>query len=247
MEHETPEVTVTEEEIVINEKALKHYDDKNEATVVGTLVKKRELDSFSILTVITTSGRNRDINSLVNVRVPKDISLDSIAEKTRIQVKGKLRCRPVLKNGDNARPVYEAYIQATSVEPAKSAMEEAFGIKGRSFGESYNQIMLTGTVCRMTQTNRNTIRLAIAIRESGEKERIIEALFYARNNMRKVLPLVMAGNKICAIAEIQNYKKDPGKSYTVNGKTVVRKENVDPAPGEPIYVKNVVLLDVNEV
>lgn len=248
MEHTTPMVNVDNQTFEVTETALKHYDDRNESTVTGTLIARRDNDSFSILQILTTTGRNRDITSTITVRVPKDVSLDGIEPKKRITVKGHLRCRPVKdKNNANARPVHEPYIHATGVEIAKSAMEEAFGIKGRNFGDSFNSTILTGTVTKMTQTNRNTVKLTLSIKEPGEKERFIEAIFYARNNMKRVLPIVAAGNKICAIAEVQNYKKDPGKSYTISGKTVVRKEEVAPQPGETIYVKNIVLLDVNEV
>lgn len=248
MEHKTPSVNTENKELEVLETAVKHYDDRNESTVTGTLVSKKETESFSILSVLTTTGRNRDITSTIAVRVPKSVSLDGIELKNRITVKGRLRCRPVKnKNDKNAKAVHEPYIHAESVEIAKSAMEEAFGIKGRNFGDSFNSTILTGTVARMTQTNRNTVRLTLSIKEPGEKERFIEAVFYARNNMKQVLPLVAAGNRICAIAEVQNYKKDPGKSYTVSGKTVLRKEEVAPQPGEALYVKNIVLLDVSEV
>lgn len=248
MENETPVVNTENEKIEIVEKTNKHFDDRNESTVTGTLVSKWDNEKFSILTVLTTAGRNRDITSVITVRVPKEVPMEGIDLKKRITVKGHLRCRPVRdKKNPEARPTYEPYIQATSVEVARSAMEEAFGIKGRNFGESYNQTVLTGTVTKMTQTNRNTVRVTISVKEPGEKERFIEAVFYARNNMKKILPIVSAGNKICAIAELQNYKKDPMKSYTVSGKTVVRKEEVKPEPGEPIYVKNIVFLDVNEI
>lgn len=247
MEHETPVVTMTDEDLVITEKTVKHYDDRNETELTGTVVFKKEGENYSIISILTTAGRNRDINSMISVKVPNTISLEDIDLKKRVTVRGSLRCRPVHRNGENERPVYEPFVQAKSVEIAKSALEEAFGIKGRNFGDSFNKTIITGTVTKMVQTNRNTIRLTIAVREPGEKERLIEAVFYARNNMRQVLPLVMAGNKICAIAEIQNYKKEPGKSYTINGKTIARKEDVAPAPGENIYVKNVVLLDVSEV
>lgn len=248
MEHNTPTVNTENKELEVIEKTVNHFDDRNESTVVGTLISKHEGKSFTILTVLTTTGRNRDITSAINVRVPSSISLEGIELKNRITVKGHLRCRPIKdKNDETAKPVHEPYIQATSVEITKSAMEEAFGIKGRNFGDSYNNTLLTGTVARMTQTNRNTVRITLSIREPGEKERFIEAVFYARNNMKRVLPLVAAGNKVCAIAEVQNYKKEPGKSYTVSGKTVIRKEEVAPQPGETIQVKNIVLLDINEV
>ena len=243
-----PSVNTENKEIEVIESTTKHYDDKNESIVTGTLIYRRDLNTFSILSVLTTTGRNRDITSTITVRVPNTISLEGIELKNRITVKGHLRCRPVKNREDeNARPTHEPYIQATSVEITKSDMEEAFGIKGRAFGDSYNKTFLTGTVAKMVQSNRNTVRLTLSIKEPGEKERFIEAVFYTRNNSKMILPLVAAGNRICAVAEVQNYKKDPGKSYTISGKTVVRKEEVAPQPGESIYVKNIVLLDVNEV
>ena len=249
MEEKIPEVNISNDVLEIKDRSSKHFDDKNAAEIVGTLIKKKEFDSFYSLTVLTTAGRNRDLNSFVTVKVPKTISgIEDLQEKTRVHVSGILRNRPVYRNGRENKPEYSAYIQAVEVSEAKSAMEEAFGIKGRSFGNSYNQIVLTGTITRMIQTNRNTARLTILMREHDKKERLVETVFYARNNLRKLLPTLAIGNRICAVAEIQNYRKEPGKSYTVNGKSIVKTTDITTDTAEdPVFVRNVVILDISEV
>ncbi len=246
--NKTPEIDISKDVIEINETTLKHYEDRNEAELVGTLIKKTKLDQFWSLTVLTTAGRNRDLGSFISVKVAKDYpGIEELREKTRISVKGRLRNRPVYRNGKDSKPEYIAYIDATEVKEAISAMEEAFGIKGRSFGNSYNQVILTGTVSRMVQTNRNSARVTLTINEN-KKNRLIETVFYARNNMKSILPILAIGNRVCAIAEVQNYKKELGKSYTVNGKTIVKQTTIqDDTPENPALVRNIVILDVSEI
>ncbi len=239
------EVDITNDTVVITEKTMQHFDDKNEATIIGTCIGKKECKNFSLLTVLTTAGRTKDLTSAISVRVSNNLTIPENILKARVEIAGKLRSRPVKRDGEE-KTSYENYIEATSVSLAKSAMEEAFGLKGRSFGASYNSVLLTGTVSRMLQLNRNTAKITICVREAKQKERLVEGVFYARNNMKSLLPMIAAGNKICAVAELQNFKKDPMKSYTVNGKTMVKKEVVS-EDAKPEYVKNVVFLDINEV
>lgn len=249
MEDKIPQVDISKDTIEIKDASKKHYDDKNEVTVVGTLIKKTETNNGYLLSVMTTAGRDRDLVSFVTVKVSKDDEyVKTVKEKTRVEVKGILRNRPVFTHGRDEKPEYIPYVQASVVSDAKSAMEEAFGIKGRSFGESYNKVILTGTVTRMVQLNRFSARITIRTQEEDKKERIVETVFFARNNLKKLLPMLAIGNKVCAIAEIQNYRKLPGKSYTVNGKVITKQTDITQDAGEsPVYVHNVVILDINEV
>ncbi len=248
MKKNTDEIIIDSKEadVEIISEGKQHLDDRNEATVIGTLIKISKGDTRSSLTVLTSAGINRDIASFVRVSIPTELLTDNITEKSRVTIKGELRSRPVFRNGKDAKPDYEAYVDAKDISLTKGEMEETFGIKGRDYGPSKNRVILVGTVAKMFQVNRNTARITVTTKTDNGKPRFIETVFYARSNLKKFLPVIAAGNRICAIAEIQNYKKDPAKHYTVSGKTILRKEENPEEKLNPIYVKNVVLLDVKE-
>ena len=236
------------EGIEIVSEGKQHLDDRNEATVVGTLIKLTKGERRSYLTVLCSAGYNRDITSFVKISAPNELVGEDITEKSRVTIKGELRSRPVLRNKEdkNAKPEFEAYVEAFEISKTKSEMEETFGLKGRDYGPSENRVILVGTVAKMFQVNRNTARIMLVTKTEKGKPRYIETVFYARSNLKKFLPVIAAGNRVCAIAEIQNYKKDPAKHYTVNGKSILRKEENPEEVANPIYVKNVVLIDVKE-
>ena len=193
---------------------VKHYEDTNQAEVEGTLVSIYDTGKSVLMTVLTTTGKDKKETSGITVVVGKDLreKVLEIKNGTRVHVNGALRCIPEKDNPG----MYISQIFANEIEIAKSQLEEGFGLKGRVYDQSYNKIFVVGTVARLIQINRSYVKVVVQIKE-GNKTRFVEGGLIARN-MKNVISHVMVGSRICAVFEIRTSKKE------VDGKPVYRKQ-----------------------
>lgn len=209
-------------EVIVS--SVKHYDDMNKVEMEGTLVGRYDREKFSLLTILTSTGRERQDTSDITVVVSGGLheSAKNYTKGQRIHVTGEVRTRMV---GKAAEKEYRTEVYATKIGLAKSGMEEAFGLEGRIHSPSYNKIMLTGTVYRFTQVNRAMAKIVLQIK-TGEKPRYVEGVLFAQN-IKKLVPQLLVGNRVCMLCEMQSKKK------LVDDK--------------PVYRKDLVILDIQEV
>lgn len=215
-----------ESEVIVE--SVKHYDDRNEVELEGTLVSRYDLPTVSLLTVLTSTGRNKENTSDISVVVTGELKEKTadLKKGQRIHVTGEVRTKMQLKDNEKT---YRGEVLAKTVELAKSAMEEEFGLSGRVYDQSYNKVILTGTVARYMQVNKSVAKVVLQIK-SGKKTRYIETTLFARNNLKKLIPQLLVGNRLCMLCEMQSSKKE--------GKTEDDK---------PTYFKNIIVLDLKEV
>lgn len=192
---------------------VKHYEDANRAEVEGTMVSRYDAGKTALLTILVTTGREKNETSGITVVATGDLYERAIAikEGRRVKVTGAMRTVPDRKNPG----FYTCQVYAKELEEAKSQLEEEFDIKGRVYDQSYNRVFVTGTVSRLIQINRNYIKVVIQVKD--DKTRYIEGSLIARN-MKNVIPHVMVGSRICAVLEMRSTKKE------VDGKPVYRKD-----------------------
>ena len=178
---------------------VKHYEDTNQAEVEGTLVSIYDTGKSVLMTVLTTTGKDKNETSGITVVVGKDLreKVLEIKNGTRVHVNGALRCIPEKDNPG----MYISQIFANEIEIAKSQLEEGFGLKGRVYDQSYNKIFVVGTVARLIQINRSYVKVVVQIKE-GNKPRFVEGGLIARN-MKNVISHVMVGSRICGVFEIR--------------------------------------------
>ena len=210
-----------ENEITVE--TVKHYSDTNQADVEGTMVSKYDTGKIVLMTVLTTTGKDKNVTSGITVFVDGDLreKVLQIKNGTRVHVNGSLRCIPE----KDTPGTYSPQIFAREIDIAKSQLEEEFGLKGRVYDQSYNKIFIVGTVARLIQINRSYVKVVIQIKD-GNRTRYVEGGLIARN-MKNVISHVMVGSRICAVFEIRTSKKE------VDGKNV--------------YHKQAYIVDLNEV
>lgn len=204
----------TSEENEVTVETVKHYEDTNQAEVEGTMISSYNTGRIVLMTILTTTGKDKDETSGITVVVENDLLEKALEIKngTRVHVKGVLRCIPEKDNPGT----YIPQIFAREIEIAKSQLEEEFGLKGRVFDQSYNKIFVVGTVARLIQINRSYVKVVVQVKE-GNRTRYVEGGLIARN-MKNVISHVMVGSRICAVFEIRTSKKE------VDGKNVYRKQ-----------------------
>ena len=75
---------------------VKHYEDTNQAEVEGTMVSIYDTGKSVLMTVLTTTGKDKNETSGITVVVGKDLreKVLEIKNGTRVHVNGALRCIP---------------------------------------------------------------------------------------------------------------------------------------------------------
>ena len=210
-------LSLDEEKSADNEvtvETVKHYEDTNRAEIEGTMVSRFDAGKAVLLTILVTTGREKNETSGITVVATGDLYEKAVAikEVRRVKVTGEMRTIPDRKNPG----FYTCQVFAKELEEAKSQLEEEFDIKGRVYDQSFNRVFVVGTVSRLIQINRNYIKVVIQVK-SDKKTRYIEGSLIARN-MKNVIPHVMVGSRICAVLEMRSTKKE------IDGKPVFRKD-----------------------
>ncbi len=204
-------------------KTKDHHPDSNRFQAHGIIVHRFDRGNVSIFTIKTATGRNHEVDSYINITFFKETLEKSGSEfkvGDHVIVNGKFKSfRPKNEN------TFKTSIVGSDIQHNESDMERLFGVKGRVHGATYNKAIITGEITKNTMVKRGLFKLVIRTKD-GENTDYINCTLFAKNP-KSVASQIVVGNKICALGEVQTWKKE--------------------SDGKATHFQDVLLLDITEV
>lgn len=167
---------------------MKHEKIMNEAVFCGRIVSIRGNENSGTVTiacpVVTTTRRSGKIENGVRVNYPslsynkhtitQDI-LGNFRQGNYVTIKGYVQVYLGLdKNNGDTREITSLYIR--EIFHDRSKMETAFGIAGRTYPETKNEVYLTGILDGIVK--RGGRGLTVRLDLSDEHRNVINAMYY---------------------------------------------------------------------
>ena len=223
-------LSMTDGESEVTVQGYPAVKDTNKVLIEGRLIHVFTSPRTTLLTVMTMTGWDRNMPSAISITVPPELKEQALALNIKDVIKVEGVYRTVIRtNKETGEKQYVYNVTARSLEKAKSDLEALTGIEGgRSYGASYNKVILVGDIARTSQVRKGTTQITLKTSVPGsDRAFYADARLYAKN-MKKLAPQLIVGNHICLIGEIQT--------------KVIEKEGC-----KKEYIHNLVVSDIREV
>lgn len=183
----------------------------NEAVFCGRIVSIREDENSGTVTVacpaVTTTRRSGKVENGVRVNYPSlsynknTITPDVFGSFKRgdyVTIKGYVQAYLGLdKNNGETREITSLYIREMFHD--RSKMEKVFGIPGRTYPETKNEVYLTGTLAGIVKRTERV--LAVRLDLSTEHRNLINAVYY--NARAGIASEYSIGDRVHILAMVQ--------------------------------------------
>lgn len=190
---------------------MKHGEIINEAVFCGRIVSIRGNETSGTVTIacpaVTLTRRSGKIENGVRVNYPSlsynknTITQEVVGNFKRgdyVTIKGYVQAYLGLdKNNGDTKEITSLYIR--EIFHDRSKMEAAFGIAGRTYPESKNEVYLTGTLAGIVKRAERVLSVRLDL--SAEHRNLINAVYY--NARAGIASEYSIGDRVHILAMVQ--------------------------------------------
>ena len=150
-------------------------EEKNIVVLSGRLASKYDYGTGKGAAIIVTEGQGKNAVNFPRINFSGDNLkvLSTMERNDYVKVVARFRSRIVTKP-DNTTSV-RSYLEAVSIAPAQSVMEDEFGVKGRLFVDYMNKAALSGTVKSVRTISPKVVHLLVE--QENPKVTVIVTIF----------------------------------------------------------------------